>query len=84
MYRIAAFFRWDDVKTRQKMKQLGARYSKTHKCWHLPYNKENYNLLKKHFKNLTIEKASKTDIEETSNAQASAQKERSPRWIKIA
>jgi hypothetical protein len=32
--RIAAFFRWDDLETRQKMKRLGGIYSRTYRCWH--------------------------------------------------
>ncbi|RRO23732.1 tyrosine-type recombinase/integrase [Flavobacteriaceae bacterium 14752] len=77
-YRIAAFFRWDDLKTRQQMKRLGARFSKTHKCWHLVYNKENYNLLEKHFDNLIIENLtdSKDNNRDNSNVKTSAQEER--------
>jgi site-specific recombinase XerD len=74
--RIAAFFKWDDLETRQIMKRIGARYSKTHCCWHLEYNKENYNLLQKHFDNLSIEQTSETKGKENSSVKASAQKER--------
>ncbi len=79
-YRIAAFFKWDDLKTRQKMKRVGARYSKTHRCWHLECNKENYNLLQRHFDNMVIEKTSKRKSnkgnKENSNVKASVRKER--------
>ncbi|MBS3737812.1 tyrosine-type recombinase/integrase [Mesohalobacter halotolerans] len=75
-YRIAAFFKWDDLKTRQKMKRIGARYSRTHRCWHLEYCKDNYNLLQKHFDHLVIEKRPQSRGKENSNVKASAQKER--------
>lgn len=75
--RIAIFFRWDDIKTRQKMKKLGARFSKTHRCWHLEYNKPNYHLLKKHFEHIKIENStSSKHKQKASSAQASVQKER--------
>lgn len=43
------------------MKQIGARYSRTHRCWHLEYTKANYNLLQKHFDNLEVETSSKQE-----------------------
>ena len=82
-YRIGIFFDKNDIKVRQRMKRIGARFSKTNKCWHLEYNKPNYKLLKKHFKHIDIKQAEKLKTDQTSNAQASAQEERSPRWIKI-
>lgn len=78
--RIAAFFKWNDLETRQKMKQIGASYSKTHRCWHLVYNKENYKILKKNFDNLVIDKQHKTKDQKKEdknlNVKTNAQKER--------
>lgn len=35
--------------------KIGALYSKTFRCWHLPYDKESYQLVQKAFKNYTVE-----------------------------
>jgi len=75
-YRIAVFFKWDDIATRQKIKTIGARYSKTHKCWYLEYNKLNYNRLKKHFDNLKIETPFAAKGSLKSNKKASVPDER--------
>jgi site-specific recombinase XerD len=76
--RIAVFFKWNDLETRQKMKQIGARYSKTHRCWHLVYNKENYRILQQNFDNLVIEnkKSSSKVRNDNINAKTNAHKER--------
>lgn len=74
-YRIAAFFKWDEYTTRRKMKSIGARYSKTHRCWHLEYNKKNYRLLQRHFDNLRIEKLQVSETKEHSNVKATAVKQ---------
>jgi hypothetical protein len=86
-YRIAAFFDKNDLQTRHKMKRIGARFSRTHRCWYLPYDKPSYKLFKDNFDNLSIafktETHKKQQLELTNeNAQASAPKERLPRWIK--
>ena len=75
-YRIAIFFRWDDYKARQKVKSIGARYSKTHQCWHLEYNKYNYNQVQNHFDDLRIEKTDAPSGSKNSNKKASVQEER--------
>jgi site-specific recombinase XerD len=75
-YRIAAFFDKNDIKTRQKMKKIGARFSITHLCWHLPYSKENYNLLKNNFNNLVIEKSQANKTDKDVKPKASVQNER--------
>ena len=54
--RIAAFFRWDDLDTRQHIKRLGGRYSKTKRCWYFDYNKTTYKRLQDCFDNIVIEK----------------------------
>ncbi len=79
-FRIAAFFDKSDLQIRQKMKRIGARFSRTHKCWHLPYSKENYNLLRKHFDNLIIEKPKKEtdDINFKRNANVPEERQHLP------
>ncbi len=36
-------------------KGIGALYSKTFHCWHLPYDKESFQLVQKAFKNHSVE-----------------------------
>lgn len=74
--RIAVFFDKSDIRTRQKMKGIGARYSSTNMCWHLPYSKENYNLLRRNFDNLFIDKSQKNRTDKTFKPEADAHIER--------
>ncbi len=75
-YRIGIFFDKNDIDIRRRMKRIGARFSRTHRCWYLKYNKPNYKLLKKHFKHIKIKQTEKLQTPNTSNAQASAREER--------
>lgn len=38
------------------LKNIGARYSKTNKCWYIEYKKESYRALKEKFNDIVIEK----------------------------
>lgn len=58
------------------MKRIGARFSKTYKCWHLLYNKENYALLKRNFETINIISEQKKQESVNINASASALNER--------
>src|SRR5574344_275814 len=52
--RIGIFFPYNpDINA--KLTQLGAAYSKTHRCWYMNYSPESYNLLKVNFDNIEIE-----------------------------
>ena len=43
-FRIGLYFGFDEnLKT--KARSIGATWSQTHKCWHVLYNKSNYNLI---------------------------------------
>lgn len=54
IFRIGIFFPYR--KTENTIaSRIGAVYSKTFRCWHLPYNQESYQLAKKAFKAYTIE-----------------------------
>ena len=50
---IGIYFGFDE-ELMNKAKSIGARWSKTHKCWYLLYNKENYKLIKLHFDSIEI------------------------------
>jgi len=52
-FQIGIFFGFDN-ELKQKVKRLGARWSKTHTCWYLLYNKENYQRIKQTFPSLEI------------------------------
>jgi len=54
--RIGIFFQYHE-ETIKKVKDLGARYSLTKRCWYMNYTNENYQLLKNNFCNIVIEKA---------------------------
>ncbi|MHB9019795.1 MAG: tyrosine-type recombinase/integrase [Minisyncoccota bacterium] len=41
-YRIGLFFDFDE-ELKNKVRNMGATWSQTHKCWYVLYNKENYN-----------------------------------------
>ena len=53
-FRIGVFFIYDMEKI-QFLKSIGGVYSKTHTCWHIPYEKSVYQKLKSHFGSLLIE-----------------------------
>ena len=46
--RIGIFFDYDR-ETIEQLKKINAVYSKTHRCWLLDYNTENYAFLKSHY-----------------------------------
>lgn len=75
-YRIAIFFDKNDLLIRQRLKRIGARFSRTHRCWHLPYSKENYNMLQRHFDGIIIENTANKVVTKNLNVQASAHEER--------
>ncbi len=53
-FRIGIYFSNNGTENTIAQK-IGALYSKTFRCWHLPYNKESYQLVQKAFKNYTVE-----------------------------
>jgi site-specific recombinase XerD len=50
---IGIYFGFDD-ELKNKAKSIGARWSQTHKCWYVLYNKENYKLIKLNFDSIEI------------------------------
>lgn len=52
--RIGIFFRYD-VALISKLKNLGATYSKTHRCWYLDYTRENCERLREAFPEAKVE-----------------------------
>jgi site-specific recombinase XerD len=52
-YQIGIVFGFDDD-LKSKVRKIGARWSQTHKCWYVLYNKENYNLIKRIFDDIEI------------------------------
>jgi integrase/recombinase XerD len=52
-YQIGIFFEIDN-ELNVKAKSIGASWSKTHKCWYVLYNKENYNRIKRTFEDIEI------------------------------
>jgi len=75
-YRIGIFFDKKEIKVRQRMKYIGARFSRTKRCWHLVYNKANYQLLKHNFSNIKIADTRQNKSANISTAQASAYEKR--------
>ncbi len=53
-FRIGIFFPYNP-EINAKLKQLGATYSKTLRCWYMDYSPESYKLLKNNFENIVIE-----------------------------
>ena len=51
--RIAVFFP-DNAALNKQLHTAGAVWSKTHKCWHVEYSKEKYNLLQRIFPDINI------------------------------
>jgi len=54
-FQIGIYFGFDE-ELKNKAKSIGARWSQTHKCWYVLYNKENYKLIKLNFDGLEIVK----------------------------
>ena len=54
-YQIGIYFEIDGA-LNSKAKSIGARWSQTHKCWYVLYNKENYTLIKRTFDEIEIVK----------------------------
>ncbi len=54
-HQIGIYFGFDDA-LKNKAKSIGARWSKTNKCWYVLYNKENYNEIKRIFGEVEIVK----------------------------
>jgi len=52
-YQIGIFF-GNDGALNFKAKSIGASWSKTHTCWYVLYNKENYNQIKRTFEDIEI------------------------------
>ena len=52
---IGICFGFDEA-LKVKAKSIGARWSQTHKCWYVLYNKENYKLIKLTFDDVEIVK----------------------------
>lgn len=52
-FRIALCFGFDD-ELKLKAKYLEAHWSQTHKCWYLPYSKENFTRIKQLFTHIEI------------------------------
>lgn len=53
-YQIAVHIDWKDQKARNSIHRLGAKYSKTHRCWYLPYQSKAYQALKSNFEEIEI------------------------------
>jgi len=53
IYQIGIYFGVDS-ELNNKAKSIGAKWSKTHKCWYVLYNKENYQLILRNFGNVEI------------------------------
>jgi len=47
-FRIGIYFGFDD-NLKQRVKQTGAFYSRTHRCWYLNYDAENYRKIRREF-----------------------------------
>ena len=52
-FRIAIFIGFDE-ELKNKVRSMGALWSQTNKCWHVLYNKENYNLILHNFGEVEI------------------------------
>ena len=50
---IGIYFGFDE-KLKNKARSIGARWSQTHKCWYMLYNKGNYELIKLNFDSIEI------------------------------
>lgn len=52
-FQIGLFFGFEE-ELKQKARSIGARWSQTHKCWYVPYGKENYLQIRNTFENIEI------------------------------
>jgi integrase/recombinase XerD len=52
-FQIGIYFGFSDH-LKQKARNIGARWSQTHRCWYVLYNKQNYNEIKRTFTNIEI------------------------------
>ncbi len=52
-FQIGIYFGFE-AELKVKAKEIGARWSQTNKCWYIPYNKDNYNLILRTFDNVII------------------------------
>jgi len=55
-FQIGIYFGFDDA-LKQKARSIGARWSQTHKCWYVLYNKENFSRIKCIFEEVEILKS---------------------------
>lgn len=51
---IGIYFKYDAA-TITILKEIGAKFSKTHRCWYIEYNSKSYQQLKERFSNIRIE-----------------------------
>ncbi|MGF7140743.1 tyrosine-type recombinase/integrase [Roseimarinus sediminis] len=65
--RIGVFFPFHRP-TSDRLKALGATYSRTWRCWYFDYSRENYQLLKQHFPDLLIVTSNKTKHDDAAAA----------------
>lgn len=54
-FQIGLFFGFEE-ELKQKARSIGARWSQTHKCWYVPYCKENYLQIRNTFEDIEIVK----------------------------
>lgn len=52
-FQIGLFFGFDE-NLKYQARSIGARWSQTHKCWYMLYNKENYNLIQRTFTEIEV------------------------------
>lgn len=52
-FQIAIYIGFDEL-LKSKVRSIGASWSQTHRCWYVPYNKENYKLIKRTFDQVEI------------------------------
>jgi site-specific recombinase XerD len=55
-FQIGLYFGFDES-LKQKARSIGARWSQTNKCWYIPYNKYNYELILRTFGEVEIIKS---------------------------
>ena len=57
--RIGLYFKYDSA-TMSQLKQLGASYSQSLRCWYFDYTVDNYKLIRQNFEDLVIDNPKKT------------------------
>lgn len=57
--RIGLYFKYDSA-TMAQLKQLGASYSQSLRCWYFDYTVDNYKLIRQNFEDLVIDNPKKT------------------------